>query len=356
MKKPRLKLSGEKIFDIEKRIILAFLMLFIGSLIARQVGNLHPAETAAPLKKKIQYMTALGKIREGDNWKPQGLGSQEDLATLPKISAGTVIDFDLGQVLWSRNFKQKIAPASLAKLATAMTALDIAAPSKLITISQTAADQIPTKLALKVSEKITLDEAIAAIVLTSANDAAEALSGFLGDEIGNGTPTFMGLVNKKLGMIGASDSHFVTSTGLDAEDQYSTVYDLLIIAHEAKTNYPLISKLATLEYQKLPADTNHRLIDLPNWNALLGTYPGVDGLKIGYSEAAGYATIVTAKRDSKYLMAIVIGAKSLEEREIAAATLLNFGFSKFNIQPFPVSELNLVKRYQDWQRQLSLAN
>ena len=302
--------------------------------------------------KKASYNEAISKISGKSDWKPNGWGSGEYLTTIPKIKAGAVVDLDSGEVFWSMNLVEKIAPASLSKLATVMTALDIAPPDKTLQISAEAAGQIPTKLGLAAGEKLTLEEAISASILTSANDATEAISDSLGKEIGVGTSTFMELVNKKLAKIGASDSHFETSTGLDSDNHWSTVYDLAIIAHEAR-RYDLIREVASLSYKKLPANTNHRLIDLPNWNALLGTYPGVDGLKIGYTEEAGHATVVTASREGENLVAIVIGAKSLEEREEAAATLLNYGFEKKGIEAYPVSDLNLTARFEDWRRQLT---
>ncbi len=254
------------------------------------------------------------------------------------------------------NLKQKIAPASLSKLATVTTALDIAKGDLPIFIMQTAADQIPTKLGLIQGEILRLDEAIAAAVMTSANDATEAIAHSLGQGLGGGDSKFMELVNLKLKKLGAVDSNFTTATGLDDSSHYSTIYDLALVAHNAKVNYPVVSADAASLYKRLDANQNHKLYDLPNWNALLGTYPGVDGLKIGYTENAGYSTIVTAARDGKKLMAVVIGANSIEDREKAAATLLNYGFEKYGIAAYPVNSLDLTKRFNDWKEQLTAAN
>src|SRR5438132_464276 len=125
------------------------------------------------------------------------------------------------------------------------------------------------------------------------------------------------------------------------------------MAHEAVTNYPLITDAASRDYVHLDANENHRMIDLPNWNALLGSYPGVNGLKIGYTEEAGHVTMVTADRNGKKLLAIVIGAKSIEDREMAAARLLNYGYASYGIKEYPLADINLVKRFEDWRRQLS---
>lgn len=300
-----------------------------------------------------KYLAAKNGVRGQKDWSPQGFGSGEYLESIPKIKAGAVLNLETGEVLWSLNLKERIAPASLSKLATAATAFDIAPLSQVVSVTDDAADQIPTKLGLRQGERLTLEEALKAAILTSANDATEAIAESIGSDLGGGTSTFMNLVNLKLSKIGAGESHFETATGLDNANHYSTVYDLSIIAHDIFKNYPFIKEVASQKYFRLNPDNNHRLIDLPNWNALLGTYPGVNGLKIGYTENAGHVTIVTAQREGKNLMAIVIGASTLENREIGAATLLNYGFSQYGIDPYPVENLNLVDRFEDWRRQLS---
>lgn len=337
------------------RAVHVFLILAALFAATKIFGNGNGGGILSPLpeRKTVAMAAAEGKITGDNSWKPKGWGSGDYIDLLPTIRAGAVINVDSGDVLWSMNLKQKIAPASLTKLATVMTALDIFPKDEVIKVSQDAADQVPTKLGLKVGEKLKLSEAVQAAILTSANDATEAISDSLGNEMGDGTKTFMQLVNKKLAKIGADSTHFETSTGLDSNNHFSTIYDLAIIAHAAKANYPLIANVAKSDYARLAANSDHKLFDLPNWNALLGTYPGVDGLKIGYTENAGYSTIVTANRDGHELMAIVSGADSLENRERAGAMLLNYGFSKYGVEAYPVNSLNLVSRYEDWRRQLS---
>lgn len=337
----------------KRKIILVFLIVFLGGLLVRVQSNPSGGNSIL-LGKKIALVGALNKIKSGSDWRPQGVGIGEEIEGLPTIEAGAIIDWQSGQIIWSKNLKKRIAPASLSKLVGVMAALDIASLNQTVEISQSAAEQIPTKLGLAAGEKLTLEEAIAAAILTSANDATWAMAESLGGELGEGNLTFMQLINEKLKKIGAHDSFFETSTGLDSSGHYSTVYDLAIIAHEAKTGYPLIAQLGATSYRRLEPNSNHRLIDLPNWNALLGSYPGVDGLKIGYSQKAGHVTIVTAKREDRELLVIVVGAKTIEEREMAAARLLNLGFASYSIAPFPIEELDLVKRFEDWRRQLSL--
>ncbi len=339
-----------------KRVFILAVMSFIIALMLEVSPSVQKGTSATVLDSKSALTTAEGNIKGNSNWHPIGWGSGEYLNMLPIIKAGAVLDFDSGNVIWSLNLKQKIAPASLSKLATVAAAMDLARGDHLISISDDASNQIPTILGLKSGERLTLDDAASGAIMTSANDAAQAIADSIGAEYSLGLSGFMDLVNFKLSKIGASDSHFATATGLDDPNHFSTVYDLAIIAHDAKVNYPDIAGYAATIYRRLDANQNHKLYDLPNWNALLGTYPGVDGLKIGYTENAGYSTIVTAERDGHRFMAIVSGAGSIEDRDVAAATLLNYGFEKYNIGAFPINNLDLAKRFNDWKAELSQTN
>ncbi len=339
-----------------KRILVIFIMSALIALMFVVNPSVQKGTSATVLDSKSTLVAAQANIKGDSTWHPKGWGSGEYLDTLPIIKAGAILDFDTGDVLWSMNLKQKIAPASLSKLATVTTALDLARGEHLISVTDNASGQIPTILGLKTGEKLTLDEAIGGAIMTSANDAAQAIADSIGSEYRIGLSGFMGLVNFKLSKLGAADSHFVTATGLDDANHFSTVYDLAIIAHDAKVNYPDIANAASDLYKKLDANQNHKLYDLPNWNALLGTYPGVDGLKIGYTENAGYSTIVTSEREGHKLMAIISGASSIQDRDMAAATLLNYGFGKFNLGSFPLDSIDLTKRFNDWKEELSGAH
>lgn len=350
-------MRNKVIFRFERVfLLLAIIGFFLFIALTKGYRQNNDLKRPIPLVAGQSLTNVITRIQGNDSWKPKGFGTGEYLEELPIIRAGAVVDLDSAEVVWSMNLKAKIAPASLAKVATVMTALDIAEGDHVLSVDEDASGQIPTKLGLSVGEKLTLSEAISAALLTSANDATETISQSLGKEFGEGTQTFIKLVNEKLKKIGAYESNFETSTGLDSPQHFSTVYDLAIIGHEAKTNYPIISNIASQQYMRLEADGNHKVFDLPNWNALLGTYPGVNGLKIGYTEDSGHSTMVTAERDGKRLIAIVVGANSIEDRENAAAVLLNYGFGKNGIEPFPIDQLNLVNRFEDWRRQLSFKN
>lgn len=349
-------IKSKRFLILEKRLLVVGFALLTLFTIFRHSQDANPVFLKNGESFSTRFAAAEQKLKNGYDWKPQGVGDDVQVADMTYLAAGAVIDVDSGSVLWSKNLQEKIAPASLSKLATVMTAIDISKLDKKVEVFEEAAAQVPTKLGLMTGEKLRLDDAIAASILTSANDAAETIASSLGASIGNGTGDFMRLVNAKVEKIGAENTHFSTATGLDDDEHFTTVYDLAIIGHEAYKNYPYIAQVAATEYKRLHPNVDHKMFDLPNWNALLGTYPGVDGLKIGYSEKAGHSTIVTAKRNGVNLMAIVIGAHSLEERELAAAALLNYGFGKYGIAAYPVEELDLVKRFEDWRRQLSMAN
>jgi len=267
-----------------------------------------------------------------------------------KLKAYLLLNSETGEVYSAKSAIEKIPPASLTKLVTAMVALDVSTSSAVLSASNKAAAQEPTVLGVKVGETFTLEELTTAMITTSANDATtivseEVLKPYQGDE-----SVFVALMNKKAELLGLGNTHFTNSQGFDDDKQFTNAYDLARIAHYAYRNYPLIRQAAATRYTTLEKTDTHGFYHLPNWNALLGSYPGVDGLKIGYTDTAGHSTIVTAKRKDTQLIAIVIGAESIIDRDLAAATLLNFGFKQDGIKPVIVNEALIKPRLDEWRQ------
>src|SRR5579872_1090048 len=146
---------------IDKRLILVFAIFGVMTFAYFQKPHTVSSNQFSNFdEKRALYNRAVASIKSGSGWKPVGWGSGDYITTIPTIKAGAVIDLDNGNVIWSMNLKQKTATASLSKLATVMTALDIYSPDKVLTVSEDASEQIPTKLGLTPGEKLTLSEAI----------------------------------------------------------------------------------------------------------------------------------------------------------------------------------------------------
>ena len=137
-------------------------------------------------------------------------------------------------------------------------------------------------------------------------------------------------MNDKAKALGLENTNFTNPTGLQGDgDQYSTAYDLLVIAKRAITDYPQIVKAsATVEYH-LPETNDHYAYDLYNQLNLVTTYPGVKGLKDGYTPEAGLCLVTYAENDGKRLLAVILGS---EDRRGEMKELLDYGFGKYGIK------------------------
>lgn len=262
-------------------------------------------------------------------------------------SAYAVMDFSNGNILYQKNLSQKIPIASLTKIMTAVVALDLASPDEQFTVSQKAADQIPTKIGVVPGEKMTLQELLDASLLTSANDAVQAIAD--GVDAKYGEPVFVRAMNAKARFLGLKDSYFTNPQGLDDGSPYSSAEDLAVLTHYALSNYPQIYQTVRKDYIFLPQSATHKQFDLYNWNGLLDVYPGVMGVKIGNTDAAGYTTIVLSKRDNDQVMVVLLGAPGVLERDMWASELLDLGFSNFNIAPANITEAQLKDKYATWK-------
>ena len=155
-------------------------------------------------------------------------------------------------------------------------------------------------------------------------------------------------MNKKATLLDMSHSHFVNPDGLDDQNQYSTLIDFTKVIHNVQTNYPEILKAGASDNIDIATSSAHGYYYLPNWNGLLGVYPGVDGLKIAYTEEAGYSTIVTAKKGDLSLVALVSGTDSYLERDRAAADLLDAALMYDGQKPERITTYKLNLRYKTW--------
>lgn len=263
-------------------------------------------------------------------------------------SAYAVIDFDSGEVLFDKNLSQKLPIASITKVMSAVVSLDLASPEDIFTVSKNASQIEPTKIGVLPGQKYTLEELIKAMILTSANDAAEVVRE--GINMKYKGDVFIRAMNEKARFIGMKQTHFTNAQGFDVGDPFSTVEDLALLSHYALKTYPLIAQVAEIDYEFLPATGTHPQVDLYNWNGLLGVYPGISGLKIGNTDNAGRTIVVVAERNGKKLLAILLGAPGVLERDIWTAQLLDRGFAlTSNALPIGVTEVQLKEKYATWK-------
>lgn len=270
------------------------------------------------------------------------------LSTVSDKVSYLVFNANTGRVYLSKNTQVRMAPASFTKLMTAQVTLDIVSPDTQIETTKTSIDKVPTILGLKLGEKLTVEELLRGSIATSANDAAATLAEGSAAFYRQDLSFFIDLMNQKASLLRMNNTHFATPDGLDDQNQYSTLEDIAKMVMNVEKNYPIIVAAGKGDRDDIVADSTHGKYYLPNWNGLLGVYPGVNGLKIAYTENAGYSTIVTAARGNVSVVAILMGADSIVERDMGAAALLDGAFIAERQKPVNITKERLKRHYQVW--------
>lgn len=206
------------------------------------------------------------------------------------------------QVVSERASSQRLPPASLTKLLTALVVLDSNWDAeRWLTVSATAASTPPTRVGLRAGEQITAGAAMAAMLIRSANDACRVLV----ENFAANAAEFQTLMNTRATQLKMLDSHFVDPCGFDAPGQHTTVTDLLKLGQRART-IPLIAHLAALPEAQLITRAG-RAIRFSTTNQLLGRLEGVQGLKTGYTAQAGQCLIAYARRPGHDVWLVMLG-------------------------------------------------
>lgn len=260
-----------------------------------------------------------------------------------------------GNVIFAKSPDSKRSPASLVKLMTAMVVLDFVSLSEVIVVPKEAIGLEPTILEAEAGESFTVQELLQAMLITSANDAAETLAHGVAKKLGGSRDVFIRLMNQKAKSLGLSETRFANPTGFDEKGQYSTARDLAKTAYWATFYYPAISEIVKTESASLPKAENHKKYELPNWNSLLGIYPGVNGVKIGFTDEAGHVTIVRAEREGQGFTVVLLGAPDRRAKDLWAAQLLNSAFEEVGVKAHRVTRDMLLAKSNEWSQQLTVA-
>ena len=238
--------------------------------------------------------------------------------------AAMVMDARTGKVLHSRNADTRLHPASLTKMMTLYIAFEAVrngeiSLDKKITISRNAAAEPPSELGLRTGQKIALRYLLRAAAVKSANDAATAI----GEAISGSEAAFARRMTRTAKSLGMTRTTFKNAHGLTAKGHQSTARDMTILGRHILYDYPeyynLFSRTSTDAGLKVVYNTNRRL---------LGNYRGADGIKTGYTRAAGYNLVASAKRGNERIIATVFGGKSTASRNAKVAELLDLGFRR----------------------------
>ncbi len=235
-----------------------------------------------------------------------------------------LMDFETGDIIADHNMHERRAPASLTKI---MTAYIIAGELKQgtlkldqqIKISEKASKTPGSKMFINQGSRVSVNDLLKGMIIQSGNDATVALTEFIAGSDTN----FVRLMNKTAKALGMKDTHFATVDGLPGDDQYTTAYDMAILARNFIEHYPQVYKLYSEKTFMFNGIVQH------NRNKLLRTFEGTDGIKTGYTKKAGYNLVASAVQNNQRYISVILGSPSAHVREQESEKLLNFGFSKF---------------------------
>ena len=238
--------------------------------------------------------------------------------------AAMVMDARTGEVLHSRNANTRLHPASLTKMMTLYVVFEAVENGEIglddyVRISRNAAAEPPSKLGLRSGQKIRLRYLIRAAAVKSANDAATAL----GEAISGSEAAFARRMNRTAKALGMTNTTFKNAHGLTESGHLSTARDMTILGRHVLYDYPEYYNL----FSRTSADVGVATVNNTN-RRLLAAYRGADGIKTGYTRAAGFNLVASAERGKERIIATVFGGRSSATRNARVAELLDMGFSR----------------------------
>jgi serine-type D-Ala-D-Ala carboxypeptidase (penicillin-binding protein 5/6) len=232
------------------------------------------------------------------------------------VAASYLVKRD-GRVLWARAPQARRAPASLAKMMTALLVLERGALNDVVTVSRAASRESGSRIRLRAGQQLLVRDLLAATIVQSANDACRALADYFGPI------DFVARMNERAAELRLEDTHFVDPCGHDRPGQYSTAEDLARLGEQVM-QHPEYERLAGIRSMTIRTLDGRRFW-LSNTNALIGRYDGVIGVKTGTTWRAGNCLVALAEKDGVRVLIVLLNA---HDRWPSAASLLDRAFER----------------------------
>jgi serine-type D-Ala-D-Ala carboxypeptidase (penicillin-binding protein 5/6) len=271
------------------------------------------------------------------------LASAPGLATAlpaPNLSAAaaTLIEESTGQQLFGLGADQQLPIASTTKLMTALLTLEHARLTRVFAQNNYYAAAIDSQIGLVPGERMSVHDLLLALLLPSADDAAEDLAYNVG---GGSVGYFVGMMNVRARELGLVHTHYSTPSGLDTPGNYSSASDLVRLASFVLRNHPFFARAVALPSAVLHTGSHVRVV--ANRNDLVGQVPWINGVKTGHTRGAGYVLVGSGTRHGMTLLSAVLGTSSASARDSNTLTVLGWGFDNFRIAK-PVVAGSVVAR------------
>jgi len=266
----------------------------------------------SPISDVLQIVSIWSQDKDL-TWRPE---KQPDNLALERVKiaaqAGLVVNLTQNKLLYAKSANQVMPIASLTKIMTALTALESTPIEQKMIISYQAAQVGEATMNLTAGEKLTLEELLYGLMLVSGNDAAFAIA----ENVAGRSSLFINLMNEKAKSLRLENTKFYNPHGLDQADSqnnYSTAYELAILAKYTLDKFPKFRNIVGTDNITLNPSKDHKQYWLTNNLGLDKTYPGLVGIKPGYTDDAGYCLVGLIERESEELLVVLLNSPNLKQ-------------------------------------------
>ncbi|PFP27361.1 D-alanyl-D-alanine carboxypeptidase [Bacillus sp. AFS073361] len=267
-------------------------------------------------------------------WSTSAFAAEEkkNADIVNNVKSAILIERDTGKVLYEKNGNEELPPASMTKIMTMLLIMEAVDKGKLswnekIRASEYAASMGGSQIFLEPGEEMTTKEMLRGIAIGSGNDASVAMA----ERIAGSEEAFVDMMNNKVKELGLKHTFFKNTTGLPVSGHFSTANDMAIMAKEL-LRYEDITKFTGM-YEAYLRENTDKKFWLVNTNKLVRFYPGVDGLKTGFTAEAKYCLTATAQKNGMRVIAVVFGAPTSKERNAQVTKMLNYAFNQYQTHP-----------------------
>ena len=255
----------------------------------------------------------------------------------PNAKSSILIEASTSKILYEKNSNEKFAPASMTKMMSLLLIMENIDNGNLkmdevIKVSKNASSMGGSQIFLKENEEMTVEDLLKGITIGSANDATVALA----ERIAGTEDAFVKLMNDKVKELNLKNTNFKNCTGLDEINHYSSAYDMSIIAKEL-VKHKTILEFSSIYETYLRKGTENEFW-LVNTNKLVRFYNGVDGLKTGYTDEAGYCLTATINKDNMRVIAVVMGEPTSNVRNDEVSNLIDYGYNLYQREIYLTKE------------------
>ena len=253
----------------------------------------------------------------------------EDLSLAPEAKSAILLEASTGKIIFEKNSHEKLAPASMTKMMSMLLIVEsidkgIIKWDDMVRASENASGMGGSQILLETGEEMSVKDLFKGIAIASGNDAVVALA----EHIAGSEEEFVKMMNNRAKELGLKDTNFKNPHGLEDTNHYSSAYDMAMIAKELVKHKEILPYTST--YEDYLREGTDRKLWLVNTNKLVRFYKGVDGLKTGYTDEAGYCLTATADKGFR-VIAVVMGEETSQLRNKEVSEMLDYVYAQYNL-------------------------